>query len=748
MNHIFISYSRKDADIVFPIVDRLRAEGLNIWQDVSGAGTGIPFSTKWFDVIEEAMYLAGGAIVFHSENWKASVPCQNEYDLIMKCRIPGVVLETDRVAADPEDAVRRVHQFVKDMVDTKYNEIRTKLVSSAYEYREGAKPAFLIPKTRGVLGFADYVFFELRPMRRIAAKDDYKNANPEIYPFIKKYLRFAGVTAAVRICSAVLIALTVAAAVLMLLAVPKAYKETAEGKRLSYIGLAASEKIGQNAAADPLKAIRLAQEVDESTIKNDSYHTLYRNGQLLLNANLPERVIGADDPVYERIASTEAIRESPLFIAEFTKNAGCVAVTDRETGIRRTVNAPCQPHAFSWSDDGETLLYAAGTGVFAYDACGMGDPVRLWENFGQIERVVFTALDGVRFAAAVTKDGYALLWRLPAHERAVRRSGVNYGVFTEGDTPEAVFIDGKDIVIARENGERIITPTLDGTIQTPCYDVSADGSRIAFICKKDAEAEIVCVSLETGEILAEAHPSYTPTAVAFSAEADEICASAQGCGILKVNVASGEILYGSYDAMYFQNIARYGENWVLTDYAGFCCVFDGSLRMLKDCGAVNYLCVPFFSLTVDAERGLLFTVNRGGANNLGCTRFQLETGEKNMFVISEMQGVDSNTAAAVSADGRYVAFGYPNGTVRVHEEAQMYLAFEFCGLGESVAAIRFSDDGGELYVLGGTGRIFRLKLSEYEIWNGEETMRENWRRLVNSLAQKKNDYIAGLPAEE
>ena len=60
----------------------------------------------------------------------------------------------------------------------------------------------------------------------------------------------------------------------------------------------------------------------------------------------------------------------------------------------------------------------------------------------------------------------------------------------------------------------------------------------------------------------------------------------------------------------------------------------------------------------------------------------------------------------------------------------------------------FSDDGGELYVLGGTGRIFRLKLSEYEIWNGEETMRENWRRLVNSLAQKKNDYIAGLPAEE
>ena len=79
MNHLFISYSRQDEVIVDRFAAALREKGYQIWQDKSGAGTGIPFSTKWFDIITEALYSAQGAIIFRSENWERSTPCKNEF---------------------------------------------------------------------------------------------------------------------------------------------------------------------------------------------------------------------------------------------------------------------------------------------------------------------------------------------------------------------------------------------------------------------------------------------------------------------------------------------------------------------------------------------------------------------------------------------------------------------------------------------------------------------------------------------
>ena len=85
MNHIFVSYDRKDEAVVDFFVQRLKEEGYNIWQDKSGAESGIPFSTKWFEVITEALYTAEGAIIFNSSAWAESKPCAKEYELINRC---------------------------------------------------------------------------------------------------------------------------------------------------------------------------------------------------------------------------------------------------------------------------------------------------------------------------------------------------------------------------------------------------------------------------------------------------------------------------------------------------------------------------------------------------------------------------------------------------------------------------------------------------------------------------------------
>ena len=67
MNHIFISYSRRDSAFVNRIADLLRKEEIPVWQDISGKSSGIPFSTKWFSAIEEALHTSAGALVFRSE---------------------------------------------------------------------------------------------------------------------------------------------------------------------------------------------------------------------------------------------------------------------------------------------------------------------------------------------------------------------------------------------------------------------------------------------------------------------------------------------------------------------------------------------------------------------------------------------------------------------------------------------------------------------------------------------------------
>ena len=71
--YIFISYARKDAERVYPLLDALCAAGYRIWYD-----EGTHFMADWADVIAE--HLAGSAVLlaFHSAASAESVHCKAE----------------------------------------------------------------------------------------------------------------------------------------------------------------------------------------------------------------------------------------------------------------------------------------------------------------------------------------------------------------------------------------------------------------------------------------------------------------------------------------------------------------------------------------------------------------------------------------------------------------------------------------------------------------------------------------------
>ena len=73
-----------------------------------------------------------------------------------------------------------------------------------------------------------------------------------------------------------------------------------------------------------------------------------------------------------------------------------------------------------------------------------------------------------------------------------------------------------------------------------------------------------------------------------------------------------------------------------------------------------------------------------------------------------------------------MAFGYPDGKVRIYETEHMYLSWEKQCSGESVSALHFSGDGQKLYVLGASGSVYTAAPEYLALNTGIEAMRSNW----------------------
>ena len=134
MNHLFISYSRRDSEFVGAVTEKLRQLGYEVWQDVSGKSSGIPFSTKWFAAIEEALYASAGAVVFRSGYWEKSVPCRKEYDIVKDLAIPCFEVKF------PQDDADALTEQIREWADSavygdEKNELRTWMMSSVNAQR-------------------------------------------------------------------------------------------------------------------------------------------------------------------------------------------------------------------------------------------------------------------------------------------------------------------------------------------------------------------------------------------------------------------------------------------------------------------------------------------------------------------------------------------------------------------------------------------------------------------------------------
>lgn len=747
MDHIFISYSRKDINAVDQIVERLRNAGVNVWQDISGPGTGIPFSTKWADVIKEAIHMAGGAVIVRSDNWERSAPCKNELEIIRYCDLPYLEISPLSVYNDINAVFARIMNFIENSVNPGENKKRTDLFAASYAVRSGAAPSHLIKNTKNFVSsflsnIFDYIYY-----RRLIKKRQYHSLNPELFPYMNKYLRALARTMLFKTISVIAVLLLVITASVFIRAIPEAIGVASEMNQNTYYGQSASAMINSVGKSDPILAMRMAEELDEKYLTVTSYFSLCAGGAQLTDSRLPEMILTPKDKKYDAVVSAVSYESSNIFKAEPSADSGGIILTELGSGKKRTVSASSGVNCAVWDKSGEILAFSAGARVYVLDAAGNGAPIPLLENFEQVSQLKILDIDGIVYVAAITDRSSVLLWKSPFDKRDETIRMTDFGVFLDSDEPTAVFIDGRDIVIRKNDEESVISPDIPesyGNIRTPYYSVASDGSKIAFICENDVGTRIICINLKDKRTLADVSTEYPATSVTFSADGNDIYASAKQCAIIHINIVSGETEYGHYNNLYFSNISAYGAQYVLSDSFGRCCIFDGTV-MKEDIGSVNYSNTPFFSMAINSEKGYLYTVNRGAGTTAGCSRFDLNTGKVHLFVVPEIPYVDANTAAALSKDGKYVAFGYPDGRIRVYEQEHMYLIFDSVCIGESVSAICFSRDDSVLYILGSTGRIYSHELPELLMSDDLACMRSNWAAITRSLSDRKEMYYKAVP---
>ena len=91
---IFVSYSHRDTETVFPILESMCQQGYRIWYD-----EGIPWSFEWMNTIYDHLEQSAVCLVFHSSNSVASMHCKAEISEMLsdKKAIVSVYLEDVKI---------------------------------------------------------------------------------------------------------------------------------------------------------------------------------------------------------------------------------------------------------------------------------------------------------------------------------------------------------------------------------------------------------------------------------------------------------------------------------------------------------------------------------------------------------------------------------------------------------------------------------------------------------------------------
>jgi adenylate cyclase len=127
--YIFVSYAHEDNDRVFPEIQWLKDQGVNIWYD-----EGISPGSRWSEELARNIVDAGLFLYFVTPNSVKSKHCQDEINLALEAEIPTLVVQLEATELTPGLRLRlNAHQAILKQ-DLNIQDYREKLLTGIDRY--------------------------------------------------------------------------------------------------------------------------------------------------------------------------------------------------------------------------------------------------------------------------------------------------------------------------------------------------------------------------------------------------------------------------------------------------------------------------------------------------------------------------------------------------------------------------------------------------------------------------------------
>lgn len=731
MSHLFFSYSRRDEAMASRVAAALREQGIEVWQDISGKGSGIPFSTKWFEVIEEALYSASGAVVFDTDAWRASTPCAQEFALIQKNDMPCLAA-VSAFGEDPDRIIAETLAWHAGAVENEENEMRTWLFTRAHSYRKSKRGRQLVPRARRLREARD-LLEDLRDCRRLAAERHYAEKNPEIAPAISGFLSLARRrTIAGQLFKALGVLFGAAAVVTAIVGagvLPQLLDQTDAAYRADAV-LGTARDVAEY---DPVAAMSILSSPSWLDPAEDLF-SMQRMMVALEGVHFPAAFYGRDTAEAAGFRALPPGGESPRFTVSPSATSGRLLVHDAERGTTGQVLVACAPADWAIDGDGRFLAVAAANKAYLWDLAAGLAPMELAYNHEDIERIGFA--EGQVYA--LTAKGNVVLWDNPVLARQADRGPLSDGtLFTGADgRVAAAYIDGTNLILDDGGGETEIPLPADGSLGGQVA-VSPDGrsAAVPYTPADSPEDHVLIVDLAGRAVLAD-HPAGSDiSGLAFSADGGAVLAACiDGSGIVRIDLADGGLAFSEPSGAQNTLVARCGDTYLATDAGGWATRYDAGLNQMGDPFRVARVSVPLKQIAIAEEQGYVFTANRGGNQLSGCARTRLSDHAQHIFLPAADDSVVSSTAVALSPDGQFVAFGYPNGQVCVWDASAMNLVWSGHHISESICALALSAEG-QVHALGASGSLYALDAGPLAAVPGEDGAAEYWKRYTDEALE-------------
>ena len=457
MEHLFISYSRRDEKYVSAVAEGLRSRGIEVWQDISGKASGIPYSTKWFEVIQEALFSSAGAVIFTSDQWEKSDPCKKEFELIRALDIPYKMVgvpgeEAGSPAAEEclsaEEAAELIAAWsAQEVYGNAANMDRVWMLSMIWNQRTKYGALAGIPYFRKRKDSKEFLerlercraiseekgFPERLEKCRVIVTDDAEQESSEqerseqerseqersgqqqaqkteksdeVERFLKKARRRTITGLIMRPLIVAVIVLLIAGSV----AVNWGYSVQRDRSRQHLQALTIMEQIRALMNSDEKQALAAMGRED---LEFGEYVTLlYEVYAQILSREFPAEVLAADTDEAKNISSIPEQKSADGYTVELSDTSGVARVYTevKEDGSRRMLALSVSDKPQDWAAQDGYLALAAGKNAYVHDLQHGNAVIMLYGCDGEIEKICF---DEEGRICAATDSGKVCIWENP-----------------------------------------------------------------------------------------------------------------------------------------------------------------------------------------------------------------------------------------------------------------------------------------------------------------------------------------------